>query len=105
MNRRTLLSATAVLPFAGQAFAQTEFPLRPISMVVAFPPGGQADLAARPTAAALERGSEHPLAAAVVAEAAVRSIAVETAIDFDAPTGKGVIGTVDGRRVAIGNAG
>ncbi len=56
-------------------------------------------------AAAVERPSQHPLAAAVVAEAAVRSIAVETAIDFDAPTGKGVIGTVDGRRVAIGNAG
>ncbi len=55
MNRRTLLGAAATLPFAGQAFAQTDFPTRPLNMVVAFPPGGQADLAARPTAAAMER--------------------------------------------------
>ena len=54
-------------------------------------------------AAAVERPSQHPLAAAIVAEAAARSLAVETASDFDAPTGKGVIGTVGGRRVAIGN--
>jgi Cu+-exporting ATPase len=54
-------------------------------------------------AAAVERPSQHPLAAAIVAEAAARSLAVETATNFDAPTGKGVIGTVDGHRVAIGN--
>ncbi|WP_353226672.1 heavy metal translocating P-type ATPase [Novosphingobium sp.] len=54
-------------------------------------------------AAAVERPSQHPLAAAIVAEAATRSLPVETASDFDAPTGKGVIGTVGGRRVAIGN--
>ena len=56
-------------------------------------------------AAAVERPSQHPLAAAIVAEAAAQSLAVETAADFDAPTGKGVIGTVDGHRVAIGNPG
>ncbi len=54
-------------------------------------------------AAAVERPSQHPLAAAIVAEAAARELAVETATEFDAPTGKGVIGTVTGRRVAIGN--
>ena len=54
-------------------------------------------------AAAVERPSQHPLAAAIVAEAAARGLAVETAADFDAPTGKGVVGTLDGRRVAIGN--
>ena len=54
-------------------------------------------------AAAVERPSQHPLAAAIVAEAATRSLPVETVSDFDAPTGKGVIGTVAGRRVAIGN--
>ncbi len=54
-------------------------------------------------AAAVERPSQHPLAAAIVAEAAARHLAPETADDFDAPPGKGVIGTVDGRRVAIGN--
>jgi Cu+-exporting ATPase len=53
--------------------------------------------------AAVERPSQHPLAAAIVAEAAARTLAVETATDFDAPAGKGVIGTIDGRRVAIGN--
>ncbi|MBU8537565.1 Bug family tripartite tricarboxylate transporter substrate binding protein [Falsiroseomonas tokyonensis] len=55
MNRRTLLGAAAALPFAGSALAQTDFPSRPLNMVVAFPPGGQADLAARPTAAAMEK--------------------------------------------------
>ncbi|MGG5887018.1 Bug family tripartite tricarboxylate transporter substrate binding protein [Falsiroseomonas sp. HC035] len=55
MNRRTLLGAAAALPFAGQARAQSDFPQRPLNMVVAFPPGGQADLAARPTAAAMEK--------------------------------------------------
>jgi len=54
-------------------------------------------------AAAVERPSQHPLAAAIVSEAAARELAVETATEFDAPTGKGVIGTVTGRRVAIGN--
>lgn len=54
-------------------------------------------------AAAVERPSQHPLGAAIVAEAEALSLATETAADFDAPTGKGVIGTVDGRRVAIGN--
>jgi Cu+-exporting ATPase len=56
-------------------------------------------------AAAVERPSQHPLAAAIVSEAATRELAVETATEFDAPTGKGVIGLVDGRRVAIGNPG
>ena len=54
-------------------------------------------------AAAVERPSQHPLAAAIVSEAAARELAVETATEFDAPTGKGVIGTVAGHRVAIGN--
>jgi tripartite-type tricarboxylate transporter receptor subunit TctC len=55
MNRRNLLGAAAALPFAGSALAQSEFPSRTMTMVVAFPPGGQADLAARPVASALER--------------------------------------------------
>ena len=53
-------------------------------------------------AAAVERQSQHPLAAAVVAAAAERGIAVPEAADFDAPTGKGVIATVEGRRIVIG---
>ncbi len=53
-------------------------------------------------AAAIERQSQHPLAAAIVAAATERGLATEEATDFDAPTGKGVVGTVGGRRVAIG---
>jgi Cu+-exporting ATPase len=55
-------------------------------------------------AAALERGSEHPLAEAIVAGAKDRSLSLGTAEDFEAVTGKGVHGTVAGRRVALGNA-
>ena len=54
-------------------------------------------------AASLETSSEHPLAAAIVAGASDRNIAVETVTDFDSITGKGVRGTVDGRAVLLGN--
>ncbi|KAA2317266.1 heavy metal translocating P-type ATPase [Pseudooceanicola sediminis] len=55
-------------------------------------------------AAALERGSEHPLAEAIVTGAEDRDAPRAQAQDFEAVTGKGVIGTVDGTRVALGNA-
>ena len=55
-------------------------------------------------AASLERSSEHPLAAAIVESATERGIALAEAREFEAPVGKGVVGTVDGRRVALGNA-
>jgi len=54
-------------------------------------------------AASLENSSEHPLAAAIVAAAKERGLKLAPAGDFDAPTGKGVMGTVDGRRIALGN--
>ncbi|WP_276718725.1 heavy metal translocating P-type ATPase [Pseudooceanicola nitratireducens] len=54
--------------------------------------------------AALERGSEHPLAEAIVNGAETRGAARKDSKDFDAVTGKGVTGTVDGRSVALGNA-
>ena len=54
--------------------------------------------------AALERGSEHPLAAAIVEGAQDRGIALPESADFASVTGKGVTGQVDGRRVALGNA-
>ncbi|MFN4087799.1 MAG: heavy metal translocating P-type ATPase [Alphaproteobacteria bacterium] len=54
-------------------------------------------------AAALERSSEHPLAAAVVAAARERDLAVGDAADFASESGEGVHGTVAGRRVAVGN--
>jgi Cu+-exporting ATPase len=53
--------------------------------------------------ASLERGSEHPLAAAIVKGAEERGLALIAAADFNAEPGKGVVGTVDGRRIAVGN--
>jgi Cu+-exporting ATPase len=55
-------------------------------------------------AASAERSSEHPLADAIVKAASERGLAVGDVADFDSPTGKGVIGTVSGRKVIIGNA-
>jgi len=54
-------------------------------------------------AASVERASEHPLAQAIVAAAAERKLAPAPVTDFDSPTGKGVVGSVEGRRVALGN--
>jgi Cu+-exporting ATPase len=54
-------------------------------------------------AASLERGSEHPLATAIVKGAGDRDVAAESAIDFKSITGKGVTGTVGGKAVALGN--
>jgi Cu+-exporting ATPase len=64
------------------------------------PPWSDADLLC--LAASLERSSEHPLAAAVVAGAEARGIACASIEQFRSVTGKGVTGTVTGRRVAIG---
>ncbi|TPN56165.1 MULTISPECIES: heavy metal translocating P-type ATPase [unclassified Mesorhizobium] len=55
-------------------------------------------------AASLEKGSEHPLAEAVVEGAAARGVTVADVGDFEATTGKGVSGTVSGKKVALGNA-
>jgi len=55
-------------------------------------------------AAGVEKASEHPLALAIVAAAETRSIGVPPVSDFDSPTGKGALGTVEGRRVVLGNA-
>ena len=54
-------------------------------------------------AASLERGSEHPLAAAIVAGAEKRELSLTDAREFRSITGKGVVGTVDGKWVALGN--
>ncbi|QLZ68022.1 copper-translocating P-type ATPase [Legionella sp. PC1000] len=54
-------------------------------------------------AASLEHQSEHPLAQAIVSAAKEKQLALEPVQDFDAPTGKGVVGKVNGHRVAIGN--
>ena len=54
-------------------------------------------------AAALEKGSEHPLAEAIVEGAAQRGVTIPDARDFASVTGKGVTGTVDRRKVLLGN--
>src|SRR5262249_11443555 len=54
-------------------------------------------------AASVERASEHPLARAVVEAAAARKLDLAQVKDFDAPTGKGALGSVGGARVALGD--
>ncbi len=55
-------------------------------------------------AASLERGSEHPLADAILRAAKDRSLTLSEAQDFDSPVGKGVLGTIDGKRIVLGGA-
>jgi Cu+-exporting ATPase len=55
-------------------------------------------------AASVEQASEHPLAAAIVAATKDRNIALAHVTGFDSPTGKGAVGMVEGKRVALGNA-
>jgi Cu+-exporting ATPase len=55
-------------------------------------------------AASLERGSEHPLADAILRAAKERNLPLSEAQDFDSPVGKGVLGTVDGKRLVLGGA-
>ncbi|MFZ2469484.1 MAG: heavy metal translocating P-type ATPase [Parvibaculum sedimenti] len=66
--------------------------------------GGFAEADLLRLAASVERASEHPLADAIVAAAKARGLALREASDFDAPSGRGAIGTVDGKRIVIGNA-
>lgn len=65
MQRRMLLGSLGLLAAAAQAQAQpvaeAGFPSRPVTMVVAFPPGGQADVVGRPVASALERVWRQPV--------------------------------------------
>ncbi|MBX9943765.1 MAG: cadmium-translocating P-type ATPase [Reyranella sp.] len=55
-------------------------------------------------AASVEKASEHPLALAIVAAAAERKLALAEVSAFDSPTGKGALGSVDGRKLVLGNA-
>jgi Cu+-exporting ATPase len=56
-------------------------------------------------AASVERSSEHPLGRAIVEAAAARNLALADTKDFDSPTGRGAVGTVEGRKIVLGNAG
>jgi Cu+-exporting ATPase len=69
--------------------------------VVAAPELGDDELVR--LAAGVERASEHPLGAAIVAGAEARGLAIPPVGDFRSTTGQGVAGTIDGRRVAVGN--
>lgn len=55
-------------------------------------------------AGAVELASEHPLARAVIDAAEAQKLTLPSVRDFDAPAGKGVVGTVEGRRVVVGAA-
>jgi Cu+-exporting ATPase len=72
-------------------------------LVAVMPQAGHQEAEVLRLAASLERGSEHPLAEAIVRGAEERNIAMATADEFEAITGKGVKGVVDGKPVALGN--
>jgi P-type Cu+ transporter len=67
------------------------------------PTAGQDEQRLLQLAASLERGSEHPLAAAIVTGAEARKISLIPALDFKSLTGKGVRGRIEGKDVALGN--
>ena len=73
-------------------------------LVAVEPMGGFQETDVLRLAAALERGSEHPLAAAIVDGATDRTIQLPASADFESRTGKGVTGRVEGRRIALGNS-
>ncbi|WP_408870503.1 heavy metal translocating P-type ATPase [Elioraea sp.] len=73
-------------------------------VIAVVPAAGFAEDKVLRLAAGLERPSQHPLAEAVVRAAERRGLALPAVADFDAPAGRGVTGTVEGRRVAVGNA-
>jgi Cu+-exporting ATPase len=72
-------------------------------LVTVLPEPGRDEAEVLRLAASLERGSEHPLAEAIVRGAEERGVDMAKASDFEAVTGKGVRGVVDGRAVALGN--
>ncbi len=81
----------------------TEGHPRLVAVQVVEPAGGGDEAELLRFAASLERGSEHPLAAAIVAAAEERGLALTEASSFSSLTGKGVRGEVDGHAVALGN--
>jgi len=73
-------------------------------LAAVLPEAGHEETEVLRLAASLERGSEHPLAEAIVSGAEARSVEMTAADAFEAITGKGVRGVVDGKAVALGNA-
>jgi Cu+-exporting ATPase len=75
------------------------------ALVALKPTGGVSEEMLLRFAASLERGSEHPLAAAIVRAAADRNLTLGPVEGFESAPGKGVRGAIDGRKVALGNRG
>jgi Cu+-exporting ATPase len=73
-------------------------------VIAILPAPGMTEAEVLPLAASLERSSEHPLAAAIVAAAHERGMPLQDPSDFASVTGKGVSGTVSGHAVALGSA-
>jgi len=73
-------------------------------LVAVLPAAGHEEAEVLRLAASLERGSEHPLAEAIVNGAEERGVELASADEFEALTGRGVKGVVDGQAVALGNA-
>jgi Cu+-exporting ATPase len=76
---------------------------RPSLVSIVTAPGGDEDALLR-MAASVERGSEHPLARAIIEAATARGLTLDDATGFAAHPGKGAIGNVKGTTVALGNA-
>jgi heavy metal translocating P-type ATPase len=74
-----------------------------VTDIVLTDPAGTEDELLR-MAAGVERASEHPLARAIVEAATARGLTLPDVSDFDSPVGRGVLGTVENRRVALGGA-
>jgi len=74
------------------------------TLVSIVPAQGVTEQDALRIAASVEAASEHPLARAIVDAASKRGIALPAVSGFDSPTGKGVVGTVEGRQIVLGNA-
>ena len=73
-------------------------------LVAISPASGFEETALLRLAASVEKASEHPLATAIVMAAAERKLALAEVTGFEAPTGRGALGTVDGRKLHLGNA-
>ncbi|HVT30806.1 MAG TPA: copper-translocating P-type ATPase, partial [Lacipirellulaceae bacterium] len=73
------------------------------AVTVIVPLGEYNEVAVLRLAASVEQASEHPLAAAIIQAAERRGLKLAKVSDFDAPSGKGVVASVEGNRVALGN--
>ncbi|TKW75149.1 MAG: copper-translocating P-type ATPase, partial [Bradyrhizobium icense] len=73
-------------------------------VVAVIPTNGYSESDVLRLAASVERASEHPLADAIVNAARERDIPTTDVQDFDSPVGKGALGTVEGKKVLLGNA-